>query len=270
MRRYMYLLLVGLLALPAAAQPYDSIREALWALNCRTTGVCDPVRGCPHLDIRAVDLTKDGWPGRGHATRPVHISDGSESKGLTEAKMVAADPANPLRLRNPPRSWVEVAGWDAIDLNIMRCGSQSARQMLIARFLPPALPCPSGWVCDSMPLDVARNCVDGAPGWGCFGLAFDARFCYLRQDSPRGTTRISYNKTRPECVPETVMDGANPPPPPDPCGDRTCDAAAGETHASCPADCDSPEPPPPPEGDECSDALDALRAALEAAEVCRP
>lgn len=251
-----FALLALLAALPAAAQPYATVGDALFALGCRTNGVCDPARQCPHLDVRPFNPALSGWPRYGHASRPVHISDGSESKGLVEAKMIIASPGNPLRLAHPPERWTAIVGQDEMDLSIVRCGAQSAKQMIISRFGAPAPACSPGWNCVNMPVDVAQRCVDGT--LRCTGLDFGpgSRLCWLAQAS-----RITFNAARSDCVPESVV---VPPPSPDLCGDSRC--ADGETCSTCQDDCGScpppPPPPPPPEGDACEE----LRRAVEA--VC--
>lgn len=222
-------------------------------------------------------LPANNWPRWGFRSRPVNISDGTHCRQCTEARAA-------LLGSGELSSGYRWTPGDDEDLSRIYCrpgsttsAAQSAREFILARWggvdggTSPPLPapaCPSGWRCPpTLPEDVRVGCLPPAV-LHCSvstGVSLDDPRCYREAGLVLGKPWV---QVTPRCDWRTVP--PPPPPPPDPCGDRTCDAAAGETHASCPADCDSPEPPPPPEGDECDSALDALRDALEAAQgVCR-
>lgn len=268
-----------LLALPATAQPYASVGAGLVALGCDRACVCSPT--CPRLRCERVDLTvplgpdfnwrrygfvdEDGLP-----ERPLHISDGTHSAGLQEAKAIILSPADPLRLVPQPYSWTIT---DEADLSKLYCGSVSARSFVISRFgsggttgpTPPPFACPAGWRCpEALPEAVRVGCASATLHCTVTsGIPLSDARCYREAGLVGGRPWVQLAR---RCDWRTQ---APPPPPPEPrCGDGQRDL--GETCATCLIDmpagaCEVPEPI-----DGCGEALDALREALERAEeVCR-
>lgn len=275
-------------AQPACQRPHVDLGMALYCeLQCvevvaRQNNVISRGRFDPTVFLDATTDYRDAWLRRYGVPYGTGLS-GSHSALLDDVVEIAKSIANPFHLLDPAavagsRNWL--SDTSAINLAATRGGGwESCARAAVARFggggsgggtspPPPAPTCPAGWRCPpTLPEDVRVGCSPPAV-LHCSvstGVPLSDPRCYREAGLVLGKPWV---QVTPRCDWRT---STPPQSPPDPCGDGTCDAAAGETDASCPADCDSPEPPPPPpEGDECDSALDALRDALEAAQgVCR-